>query len=75
MPKVKPAKPAIWCASVVTVNGHALTDGESECLRAAVTAFHSEMSDDNALGGDEHGRLMTRAYRLSMERILALMLG
>jgi hypothetical protein len=63
-----------WLAASVIVNGQVLTDAESECLRAAVTAFHSEMSEDDALGTDEHGRRMTLAYRGAMERILALIL-
>ncbi|MDE1179488.1 hypothetical protein [Paraburkholderia sp.] len=57
----------------VSINGEFITHGEVECLRAAVTSFHSEMSDDEALGADEHGRLMTKAYRLAMERVLSLM--
>jgi hypothetical protein len=73
MPAVKPAKRP-WHAALVTVNGHVLTGSESECLRAAVTSFLDDMQDDDALGKDEHGRLMTKAYRVAMERILSLML-
>jgi hypothetical protein len=66
--KLKP-----WLPASLIVNGQALTDAESESLRCAVTAFHSEMCEDDALGADEHGRFMTRAYRQHMERVLTLM--
>lgn len=57
----------------VSINGEFITHGEVESLRAAVTAFHSEMSDPVALGDDEHGRFMAKHYRQHMERILRLM--
>lgn len=57
----------------VSINGEFITHGEVESLRAAVTAFHSEVSDPMHLGDDEHGRFMTRLYRENMERILTLM--
>jgi hypothetical protein len=57
----------------VSINREFITHGEVESLRAAVTAFHSEMSDPLALGDDEHGRFMTKHYRQHMERILRLM--
>lgn len=62
-----------WSPASVIVNGCILTDAESECLRAAVTAFHMEMSEDDALGNDAHGRHMAMAYRTAMEKILTLM--
>ena len=58
----------------VSINGTPLDQRDAECLRAAVTSFHSEMSEDDALGNDAHGRAMAKAYRESMERILSLML-
>lgn len=57
----------------VSINGEYITHGEVESLRAAVTAFHSEMSDPLALGNDEHGRFMVKHYHQHMERILQLM--
>ncbi|MBN3757209.1 hypothetical protein G3N95_30005 [Paraburkholderia sp. Tr-20389] len=73
MPAVKPAKRP-WQPADIMINGRVLTSAESECLRAAVTSFLDDMQDDDALGKDEHGRLMTKAYRVAMERILSLML-
>ena len=57
----------------VSIEGKFLTHGEVESLRCAVTALHSEMSDPLALGGDEHGRFMTKHYRRDMDRVLRLM--
>ena len=59
--------------TTITINGITLAPSEAECLFCAVTAFHSEMSDPLALGGDEHGRAMAKAYREGMARVLWLM--
>lgn len=57
----------------ILINGIPLKEGETNTLRVAVTALHSEMADPLILGDDDHGRTMTVAYRRNAEQILRLL--
>lgn len=60
--------------AIITIRGTALTDGQAAALRVAVTSFHSEMADPDALGDDEPGRLLAKAYRECLTEVLNLLL-
>ena len=49
-------------ASVV-IAGNTLTFQESMTLRVAISSFLMSMKDDDSLGVDLHGRIMTKSYR------------
>jgi hypothetical protein len=58
----------------ITINGRELTTGQALAVRVAITSFHAEMSESNALGDDEHGRFMTEHYRDRLSEVLRLVL-
>lgn len=58
----------------ITINGKPLTSGQSMLVRVAVTSFHTEMQEPNALGDDEHGRAMVKGYRERAKEVLDLLL-
>jgi hypothetical protein len=55
-------KPDMTNEPKITINGRELTEAQAMTIRVAVSAFLVEMSDDDALGGDQHGIAMARAY-------------
>jgi hypothetical protein len=59
---------------VITVNGQPLTIGQAMAVRVAVTDFHGQMQDPDALGTDEHGWRMVEAYKTRLDEVLKLML-
>lgn len=59
----------------VTINGVALTFGQSMALRVAVSNFVMTLQDDpDALGTDKHGRIMTENYSKRLTEVLKLMI-
>ena len=66
--KVDPEEPEI------VVNGVRLSEGQAMTVRVALTTFHGEMLRPAALGDDEHGRHMSKAYGQRAEEVLTLML-
>lgn len=59
----------------ITVNGVELSLGQAMTLRVALTTFHMEMGQPEALGKDEHGLITARNYRQRAEEVLVLMVG
>ncbi len=57
----------------ITINGAKLSMAQSMTLRIAATAFLTEMSQPVALGDDEHGRRMVKAYRERLVEIMKIM--
>lgn len=56
----------------IVINGHKLTNSQAMTLRVAISLFVSEMSEPKALGDDEHGRFMTKAYFENVKEIEGL---
>ena len=56
----------------ITINGTTLTQGQAMTLRVALTTFLMEMSEDDALGADESGKALARAYEDSGWSVLRL---
>lgn len=42
----------------ITINGHTLTSAQAMAVRIAISSFHTEMGDPDALGDDKHGKQM-----------------
>jgi hypothetical protein len=57
---------------LITINGHALSVGESMTVRNAVTGFHMQMRTEG-LGDDEHGKRMAEAHVKNCESIFRKM--
>lgn len=56
----------------ITINGHPINSAQAMAVRVAVSSFHTEMGAPDALGDDEHGRLMAAAYRARLTEVLRL---
>jgi hypothetical protein len=59
----------------VTINGTLLTEGQAMTVRVALSAMSEEMNDKLALGSDEHGLRMTKAYKARLLEIFTIMEG
>jgi hypothetical protein len=59
---------------IITVNRQMLTVAQAMAVRVAITSFHTEMADQNALGDDDHGRAMAKAYRERLDEVLTIIL-
>lgn len=46
----------------ITINGHRLTQAQAMAVRVAIVNYAMEMADPLALGDDDHGKAMTKAY-------------
>jgi hypothetical protein len=60
--------------SSVIINNVPLSVGQVMTIRVALTDFVLRMEND-ALGDDEHGKRMTKAYRERAVEVLKLMIG
>lgn len=60
---------------VIIINGQPLTSAQAMALRVAAASFHQEMGDTNALGDDEAGRQLVKAYRERLYEVLKIMLA
>lgn len=58
---------------VILINGRRLTDGQAMAVRVAITTFHQEMAEPDALGGDEHGKRMAEGYRDRLTEVLRML--
>jgi hypothetical protein len=58
----------------IIINGMRLSSAQAMAVRVAVTSYHGEMSDPVALGDDDHGRAMTKAYRERLSEVLRQMI-
>jgi len=56
----------------IVINGVKLTFAQSMTLRVAMSSFRSEMSEEDALGNDEHGKFMAEAYAKRSDEIIEL---
>lgn len=57
----------------ITVNGVTLSVGQAMSVRVAIGSYLMEMSDPDALGKDDHGRAMARAYHDRLTEVCRLM--
>jgi hypothetical protein len=58
----------------IIINGVRLSPAQSMAVRVAITAYHSDMCNPDALGDDEHGRAMTRAYHDRLLEVLRIII-
>ena len=58
----------------ITINETALNSAQAMAVRVAITSYHIEMQDDDALGDDAHGRLMTKGYRDRLSEVLRIIM-
>ena len=56
----------------IVINGVKLTFAQSMTLRVAMSSFRSEMSEEDALGNDGHGKFMAEAYAKRSDEIIEL---
>jgi hypothetical protein len=56
----------------ITVNGHALSYGQSMTVRVALASFARDLEEEG-LGDDEHGIAMTRLYQRKINEIFKKM--
>ena len=59
----------------IVINGQELNLAQSMCLRVAVTSFHADLGQPNALGDDEVGQSIAKGSRERCEEILDLILN
>lgn len=57
----------------ITIGDNCLTEAQSMTVRVAVTSFQWEMADIDALGDDDEGRAMVRAYRERLAEIVPML--
>lgn len=57
----------------ITINGKSLSFGQAMTLRVAVGSFLMGLQDPDALGDDEHGRVMVRAYKARLGEIMQML--
>lgn len=58
----------------IIINGTPLTSAQAATVRVAISSLYMEMSEPNALGDDEHGQAMAKAYKARLVEVLALIL-
>ncbi len=56
----------------ITINGQKLTEAQAMTLRVAITGWLIELEDPHALGSDDHGKAMVKAYRQRCSEIQEL---
>lgn len=59
----------------VVINGQQLTSAQSMTLRVAVQGMLSRMNEPDALGTDEHGVFMRKAYRARLGELQELLVS
>lgn len=57
----------------ILLNGYELTAAQSMAVRVAITSFHMEMGDSDALGDDRQARELVKGYRERLTEVLKLM--
>lgn len=58
---------------IIHINGQQLSPGQAATIRVALHHFNDDLSRENPLGSDEHGKEMTRLYEENINSVLALM--
>ena len=61
-----------WTEADITINGVALSFGQSMALRVAASTFLMTLSEPDALGDDEPGRGIAKGYRERMIEIIKM---
>lgn len=57
----------------ITINGHLVTDAQATRTAIACGSCLQEMSSNpDALGDDEHGRRMTKLYKMRLGEVMRL---
>ena len=57
----------------VTINGKSLSFGQVMTLRVAIGSFLIGLQEPDALGDDESGRAMTKAYKARLAEIMNML--
>jgi hypothetical protein len=57
----------------ITINGVDLTSAQAMTFRVAITCYFAEMFEEGALGDDEHGESMRKAYYARAAEIIQIM--
>ena len=57
----------------VTINGKSLSFGQVMTLRVAIGSFLIGLQESDALGDDENGRAMTKAYKARLAEIMNML--
>lgn len=57
----------------ITINGTPLSQGQAMTVRVACGDFYMGLNSPVALGDDEHGHRMRKAYRERLKEVLQLM--
>lgn len=59
----------------IIINGQKLTPAQAMAVRVAITSYHAEMHQPDALGDDEHGQAMAKAYAARLGEVLMIALN
>lgn len=55
----------------ITINGVNLTHGQDMAVRVAIVSFKADLQNEG-LGEDEHGKLITAAYIARLNEVIKL---
>lgn len=58
----------------ITINGILLDDAQSMTIRVALNSFAMRLQEKDALGDDDHGRSMTKAYSQRIDEINSIII-
>ena len=58
----------------ITINGRVLNEAQSLAVRVACCHLQAQMTEDGALGGDETGKEIARAYRDRMSEVITMIM-
>lgn len=58
----------------ITIDGVDLSPAQAMAVRVAISNFYAELEQPGALGNDEHGLLLAKAYRERLVEVLAIIL-
>ncbi len=61
-----------WTEADITINGKALSFGQSMALRVAASSFLMSLSEPDALGDDDNGRGIAKGYKARMAEIMSM---
>lgn len=53
----------------IIINGTKLTQGEAMTVHVALQSLGAAMQEPNAMGDDEHGKFMQKAYLANIDAI------
>ena len=62
-----------WTEADITINGKALSLGQSMALRVAASSFLMTLSEPDALGDDDDGRGIAKGYKARMTEVMSML--